>query len=155
MVTFTMQAPMDVAQRPFKVKIVRFDPAASTLVAETVPPEHPLRGWRYWKAYNPGPDTLIVESGALDRPAPGWYPHREVLNWLGFIFDGPILGQQMQLWKEYIVHVKTSLELPEHSPPRFPGVGLVDGRWGWMDKAYILDNLCGPLNSTPIDVCRR
>jgi len=152
-VTFQMLPPLSAGQSPFSVKSVRYDPGASALVAETLP-GHPLRGWRYWRTYRPDPDTLIIETGALDRPAPSWWPNVELKNWIGFVADGVFVGAQMQLWKEYLLHIKNATGLGEKMPPSFPG--LVDGKWGWMDKAYVLDNICGPITApTPIDICRR
>lgn len=148
----------NVPQGDFAVDIVRFDPASYTITAATVPGGiingHPLLGWRYWKVFANG-EGVTVETGSLDRPAVECDPIVQAYRWVGFLADRCCLGTQLRMWQEQLLDVVNGLnkdrapglELPIGAVEklRFDGSPyLVPGKWEWMDKRYILQNICGP-----------
>ncbi|MGB7160103.1 MAG: RHS repeat-associated core domain-containing protein, partial [Tepidisphaeraceae bacterium] len=55
-------------QRPFNVRIVRFDRMNRIMVAETLE-GHPLVGWRGWEVGDYGGGVIIVKTWSVDAPA--------------------------------------------------------------------------------------
>jgi hypothetical protein len=150
---FTLDPPIGWAQGPFEVETVRFDPASRAIAVQTVnlPGNlyhgHPLMGWRYWKVFQSGPGIVTVETGALSRPALEFDGLAGSIRWLGFGIDKIATNQELTMWKKMIEDVNTGLNEPPRpgsvlkSPQSYPG--LIGGKWDWMDKRYILYNLCG------------
>jgi hypothetical protein len=149
---FTLASWAGSFQGPFDVVTVRYDPDSRVIVVETVdiPSDpyhgHPLMGWRYFKVHQPEPNRIAVETGALSRPALEFNPALGVYRWVAFGLDKYFFGDELQLWEQMLVNVHTALnEAP------YPGAtvstsdypGLVGGKWDWMDKKYIIGNLCG------------
>ena len=56
------------------------------------------------------------------------------------------------MWKEMLENVLEELPGASLKSPQ-PAPGLVGGKWGWMDKRYILEQICGTAPST-IGICQ-
>ncbi len=150
-------------QVPFTVEVIRFDPAAYTIAVKTAPGVfpwgHPLLGYRYWRTFKQGA-FLFVETGSLDRPALEWDNTIQGWRWLGFDVDRWGSGDQLKIWKEYLDHILHTLAsegdgIQVSSEGENRGLpDLYRGRWGWMDKIYILDQVCGPRPSAVALMCQ-
>ncbi|MEX2111588.1 MAG: RHS repeat-associated core domain-containing protein [Pirellulales bacterium] len=55
-------------QRPFNVRVVRYDLADHIMVVETLA-GHPLSGWRAWQVTQQPNGNLLVETWSVDEPA--------------------------------------------------------------------------------------
>lgn len=81
---------------------------------------HPLRGYRYWKVYNPDgrKNEMIVETGALDQPGP------LRLDPIKFIAGASSVNR---MWSEYvedfvgITRGQIGSNYPEYSCPQGSG----------------------------------
>ncbi|HEV7297717.1 MAG TPA: fibronectin type III domain-containing protein [Tepidisphaeraceae bacterium] len=68
MITFSIQHKLfQLGQRPFNVRMTRFDTTNRIMVAETLD-GHPFKGWRAWKVSRVDAD-ILVETWSVDRPA--------------------------------------------------------------------------------------
>jgi putative pyrroloquinoline-quinone binding quinoprotein len=126
-----------IGQWPFQVEVIRYDPAAQTIAVKTITPNHPLEGWRYWRVFQPEPGKLVMETGAVDRPAP-WNPWK----WILFQIDYWILGEQMAVWEQYMNVIQQYLLAPELSEPA--ACHHRQGVWNQVPKDYLLLNIFGP-----------
>jgi len=82
-------------QGPFSIQTERVDSTADTVSAVTLK-GHPLAGWRYWRAFSVGPNDVVIETGTVDEPGPGFK------NYAGYyIFNGTVL-KGWQLFLQYI-----------------------------------------------------
>jgi hypothetical protein len=136
-VTFTLEGVASYAQGPFSVRSVRFAPAAGTLAVETMP-DHPLRGWRFWRAFTTAPGRLKVETGAFDVPAVNgaW---RTTLNYVGYYILEKFTKAQTEIWRRYMEYIKA--ELAPSGATVF-AQSLISGRWD-HDHKYIMTHVCG------------
>jgi hypothetical protein len=164
---------LGVPQPPFSVDVIRLDAGAYTISVATVPGDvldgHPLYGWRYWKVFASGPMNIVVETGSMERPANQWDSELHVWRWVGFVLDRYVLGNQLRMWEDMLKDIVTGLNndvVPGTSsviggrqkmPPPEPGLpSRLEGRWDWMDKEYIRQQICGPgLLLQSVEICRR
>jgi hypothetical protein len=98
-------------------------------------PNHPLAGWRYWRAFTVTGGHIRVETGAIDVPAPG------IKNFFGFWISR---GQQLDTWRQYMDHIWSVLNASNGASRLVDGPreGYLSGVWEF-DKAYIIENICG------------
>lgn len=148
-VTFTLTVAMAVFQGPFAVETVRFDPANRTMAVKTVLegnifdplPGHPLEGWRFWRVSQVSLGQVLVETGAVDRPAPGpatiLWPVTTFVNYVNYLlFD----FLQTEIWNQYLTHVVDELGGITTSPSY-----LRRGTWDdpVFNRTYIMNHVCG------------
>jgi len=133
LITFKLVGLPGLFQWQFNVKAIRLDYDAKTLAAKTVNPNHPLVGWRYWRVFELEPGTVVVETGAVDKPAP-W-------GQLGYYIDRYIKGAQLKIWKTHLQHIAIETGLPYWLPPEYDHP---EGVWDDTKKGYIMSNVCGP-----------
>jgi hypothetical protein len=132
-VTFTLLGAAGLAQPPFSVDSVRFDSSNQVFSVMTVP-GHPLFGWRYWKVMQLAPGKIRVETGAVDRPAPG----TQIPFWLS-------RNEQTKTWLEYMQRIRDVLGASQDLS-RTRAIQIMHGVWDY-DKTYIMTQVCG---SAPI-----
>lgn len=145
-VAFQMLHPLlqgVVSNKWFAVETIRFDEGALTLAARTLPGHpllwgHPLDGWRYWRASQPAPGRVRIETGAYDRPADG------ILN---LALDYVFRDKQVELWQQYFQYITDRVEATPYDTSRLAG------RWNEVDKSIIMSHVCGH-PPTPAGTCQ-
>lgn len=146
--TFTLMNPIEAfGQAPFSVEVVRIEPADFLVVVKTLP-NHPLYGWRYWRVVPTGPGRLRVETGAIDKPAPGngvgsW------LTYLGKFWTSKWLGRQTQMWQQYMTAVRDALV---NNGGTVVDDSLINGRWE-QHWDYVRTNICG-IEPIALEICQ-
>lgn len=129
-VTFELRNRLlKIFQGPFSVVVDRYSPATFTIVARTLP-GHPLVGWRYWRVLAPAPGQLTIETGAFDKPAPGFR------NWVGFYWAKQ---DQTDIWRQYLGHILDETAATVVNQDFIAGVWDHPG----FDRFYIMTNVCG------------
>jgi hypothetical protein len=126
--TFTLHGIASLGQGAFSVRVKRFDPAAHT-ISVTTQKGHPLAGWRYWRVLSIGSNDVVIETGAVDKAAPG------PLNYIGYYLGS---SRQLKTWEDYLRFIQRSLNAKQGSIPSF---NIVQGTWGF-DKVYLSNNIC-------------
>ena len=158
-VTFTLSVPIAVLQGPFAVETVRFDPENRTIAVKTVTeghpldplPGHPLEGWRYWRVRQVGPGEVLVETGAVDRPALGpatiLWPVTTMANYANFFL---FKSMQTVIWTQYLDHIVDELNAITTGPQY-----LRNGAWDdpVFNQTYIMTHVCGA-PPTPQGFCQ-
>jgi hypothetical protein len=92
-----------------------------------------------------------VETGALDVPGLQSTLEGTAASALGYVFDAFVTNKQLKMWKQELLYIQATLGVLKDPQP---APGLIDGKWGWKDKLYILQNICGALPSNVSYICR-
>lgn len=146
-VTFTLNVPLAGLQGPFSVEIVRFDSVNRTIAAKTIMDGvamdplkgHPLEGWRYWRVSQVTQGEVMVETGAVDRPArvPNVSMLNSFLNWVNFnLFN----QSQRVIWQEYLTHIVDELNAFTVAPFHLRNGVWNDPVFNW---GYVMTHVCG------------
>jgi hypothetical protein len=135
-IQFSFKNPLlALGQPPFSVMITRFDAAATTLAAVTLP-DHPLSGSRYWRVFESLPGHLVIETGAVDKPRFG------IGNWLGFRITK---HQQLKIWEQELQFIANSVSDSLYGGEEgiTPFYNIIHGRWDVVPKRYLMTQICG------------
>jgi len=89
--------------------------------------------------FQSAPGRVVVETGAVDRPAPG------PLYFIGYDFDKVLRGKQL-LWEEYLRFLIADDQAGHAFNPFYP----IQGVWN-QNPTYVRDALCGYMDVT---ICR-
>jgi hypothetical protein len=121
---------------PFTVKVKEFDPAGLRFSIVTMS-DHPLAGWRYWRAVQAQPGELVVETGAVDAP----------FSPSALLVDPWLRLDQTDMWKSYLQYIQSAMGSTRANDPSY-GDDELDGIWDLdnqnpVKREQILTNICG------------
>jgi hypothetical protein len=124
----------------FLVRTVAVDLERLTIAVQTEPGRHPLEGWRYWRVFQRAPGRVVVETGAVDRPARG------LMYFLGFYFDKTLQGLQLLTWEEYLEFAIDRTGAAHAVNPTYP----INGVWN-QNPNYVRSAICAQVS---VSVCQ-
>lgn len=135
-VRFEMRGWKGYLQDRFTVRVKRYEPNMAEpekyLFSIVTMSDHPLAGWRYWRVYRSSPSTVVIETGAVDKPF-------TLGAKIGNVF---LKDDQIKMWKEFMNSIKQLIPADRTTNPEF-GDDVLNGKWGVRYEENLVE-ICGP-----------